>query len=83
MDSDACRSAVIEPYDSKVAGLVPGGETRKDSVFTAWKVLPDNTDFIVVHDGVRPLGTDEMMVTCLEAAADCGAASPHPVKEYR
>ncbi len=74
-DFDACRSIVIEPYDfQKVAALVPGGETRQDSVFNGLKMLPDDTDFVVVHDGVRPFVTDEMIFTCLEAAADWGTA---------
>lgn len=74
-DFDACQSVVMEPYNfQKVAGLVPGGETRQDSVFNGLKVLPEDTDFVVVHDGVRPFLTDEMIVTCLEAAANWGAA---------
>ena len=74
-DLDACQSVVIEPYDfQKVASLVPGGETRQDSVFNGLRMLPDDTDFVVVHDGVRPFVTDEMIFTCLEAAADWGAA---------
>ncbi len=74
-DLDVCRSVVIEPYDfQKVAALVPGGETRQDSVFNGLEALPDDTDFVVVHDGVRPFVTDEMIFTCLEAAADWGAA---------
>ena len=82
-DVDACRSVVIEPYDfQKVAGLVTGGKTRQDSVFNGLKALPHDTDFVVVHDGVRPFVTDEMIFTCLEAAADWGAAvAAVPVKD--
>ena len=83
MDFDVCRSAVIGPYDfQKVAGLVSGGETRQDSVCNGLKALPKDTDFVVVHDGVRPFVTDEMIFTCLEAAADWGAAvAAVPVKD--
>lgn len=82
-DFDACRSVVIEPYGfRKVGGLVPGGGTRQDSVFNGLKVLPHDTDFVIVHDGVRPFVTDEIIFTCLEAAADCGAAvAAVPVKD--
>lgn len=74
-DFDACRSVAIEPYGfQKVAGLVAGGNTRQDSVFNGLQALPDNTDFVIVHDGVRPFVTDEMIGTCLEAADDWGAA---------
>ena len=83
MDFDACRSVVIEPYGfQKVAGIVPGGGTRQDSVFNGLKVLPEDTDFVVVHDGVRPFVTAEMIFTCLEAATDWGAAiAAVPVKD--
>ena len=83
MDFDVCRSAVIGPYNfQKVAGLVSGGETRQDSVCNGLKALPKDTDFVVVHDGVRPFVTDEMIFTCLEAAADWGAAvAAVPVKD--
>ena len=83
MDFDVCRSAVIGPYDfQKVADLVSGGETRQDSVCNGLKVLPKDTDFVVVHDGVRPFVTDGMIFTCLEAAADWGAAvAAVPVKD--
>ena len=83
MDFDACRSAVVEPHDfQKIAGLVPGGETRQDSVFNGLKVLPEDTDFVVIHDGVRPFVTDEMIFACLQVAADAGAAvAAVPVKD--
>ena len=83
MDFDVCRSVVIEPYGfQKVGGLVPGGGTRQDSVFNGLKALPHDTDFVIVHDGVRPFVTDEIIFTCLEAAADCGAAvTAVPVKD--
>lgn len=82
-DFDACRSVVIEPYGfQKVGGLVPGGGTRQDSVFNGLKALPHDTEFVIVHDGVRPFVTDEIIFTCLEAAADCGAAvTAVPVKD--
>jgi 2-C-methyl-D-erythritol 4-phosphate cytidylyltransferase len=74
-DSDACRSVAIEPYGfQKIAALVAGGNTRQDSVFNGLQALPENTDFVIIHDGVRPFVTDEMIRTCLEAADDWGAA---------
>ena len=82
-DFEVCQSVVIAPYRfQKVTGLVSGGDTRQDSVFNGLQALPDNTDFVVVHDGVRPFVTDEMIFTCLEAAAAWGAAvAAVPVKD--
>jgi 2-C-methyl-D-erythritol 4-phosphate cytidylyltransferase len=74
-DFEVCQSVAIEPYGfQKVANLVTGGETRQDSVFNGLQVLSDDTDFVIVHDGVRPFVTDEMIFTCLEAAEHWGAA---------
>ena len=55
MDFDACQSAVIEPYDfQKVAGLVAGAKPAKLLSLNGLEALPDDTDFVVVHDGVPP-----------------------------
>ncbi|MCZ6675903.1 MAG: 2-C-methyl-D-erythritol 4-phosphate cytidylyltransferase [Candidatus Poribacteria bacterium] len=82
-DFEVCRSVAIAPYGfQKVADLVSGGETRQDSVFNGLQALPDDTDFVMVHDGVRPFVTDEMIFACLEAADDWGAAvAAVPVKD--
>lgn len=38
---------------------VVGGKTRKESVFNGLKAAPEKTDYIIIHDGARPLVTDE------------------------
>ena len=35
--------------------IVDGGVTRQQSVFNALKMCPEVTDYVVIHDGVRPL----------------------------
>ncbi len=35
--------------------IVDGGVTRQQSVFNALKMCPEATDYVVIHDGVRPL----------------------------
>ena len=82
-DCDICQSVAIEPYNfQKVVAPVPGGETRQDSVFSGLEMVPADTDFVIVHDGVRPFVTDEIIFTCLEAAAEWGAAvAAVPVKD--
>ncbi len=47
---------VIDPYGfMKVAKVVPGGETRRESVWKGLQALPTATDLVAIHDGARPL----------------------------
>lgn len=75
VDFELCGSTVIAPNAfQKVRDLVVGGETRQASVFSGLQSLPADTDCVIVHDGVRPFVTDEMIFACVEAADECGAA---------
>jgi len=58
----------------KVAALVSGGARRQDSVYAALRILPEHTDFVVVHDGARPFASDALIERCLAAARETGAA---------
>lgn len=82
-DFDICNTTVLEPYAfQKVRGLVAGGATRQLSVYNGMRALPADTDFVIVHDGVRPFVTDETIFACLDAAAAWGAAvAAVPAKE--
>ncbi|MDE0186071.1 MAG: 2-C-methyl-D-erythritol 4-phosphate cytidylyltransferase [Candidatus Poribacteria bacterium] len=74
-DFELCESIAIDPYGfRKVGNLIPGGETRQDSVFNGLRLLPSDTDFVIVHDGVRPFVTDDLINSCLEAVDEWGAA---------
>ncbi len=74
-DLELCESMSIKPYGfRKVANLIPGGETRQDSVFNGLRLLPSDTDFVIVHDGVRPFVTGDLIDSCLEAVEEWGAA---------
>ena len=82
-DFEMCRATVLAPYAfQKVQPLVAGGATRQQSVHNGVRALPADTDFVIVHDGVRPFVTDETIFACLDAAAEWGAAvAAVPVKE--
>ncbi|MDE0041742.1 MAG: 2-C-methyl-D-erythritol 4-phosphate cytidylyltransferase, partial [Candidatus Poribacteria bacterium] len=74
-DLEMCQSTVIAPNAfQKVGDLVVGGETRQASVFNGLQSLPTDVDCVIVHDGVRPFVTDEMIFACIEAADEWGAA---------
>jgi 2-C-methyl-D-erythritol 4-phosphate cytidylyltransferase len=47
---------IVKKYRlTKVAKIVPGGETRCTSVSNGLAMLDDDTDVVIVHDGARPL----------------------------
>ena len=50
-----------------------GGERRRDSVRAGLLAL-DGCDFVLVHDGARPLVTTELIEAALAGARECGAA---------
>lgn len=60
---------------SKVIKLVSGGETRQESVLNGLDVIPDNADFIAIHDGARPLVTPDQIKNVILAAYGYKAAS--------
>ena len=70
-----------------VAGhrVVAGGAERFDSVRCGLKALTGDPELIAVQDGVRPLGTAEMIRRVVRAAAEHGAAIPvvEPVDSFR
>ncbi len=60
---------------SKVNTIVPGGETRQKSVLNGLNCISDKTDYIVVHDGARPLVTEKIIKDTLAVAIETGAAA--------
>jgi 2-C-methyl-D-erythritol 4-phosphate cytidylyltransferase len=55
--------------------IVEGGEHRQDSVANALKALAaDASDLVLVHDGVRPFVTPEIIAEVIAAAEKHGAA---------
>jgi len=57
-----------------VQEVVVGGEQRQDSVYNGFNSLEKGTDIVVVHDGVRPFTTPQMITATVEAAQQYGAA---------
>lgn len=57
-----------------VRKVVAGGEQRQDSVFNGFQVLEKGTEIVVVHDGVRPFSTAQMIAETVDAAKKYGAA---------
>ena len=74
-ERDFCSKDIILKYNfSKVQELIEGGETRQDSVYNGLKVLDQDTDIVVIHDGARPLVEETIIQESIEAAQEYGAA---------
>ena len=57
----------------KVTGIIAGGERRQDSVIRGLEEL-HNCNWVIIHDGARPLVTNELIQQGLAAAMETGAA---------
>lgn len=62
-----------------VPGGVPGGERRRDSVSSGLAAVPDDVDFVLVHDAARPLATIELARRVAAALETTGADAVIPV----
>lgn len=59
----------------KVKKIIPGGKTRQESVFLGLLNLEkSNPDFVLIHDGARPLISEEIIKNSIEIAVEKGAS---------
>ena len=82
-DVEAVRTEMLPRWSlKKLAGIVPGGKERQDSVRAGIEALDRETELVVIHDAVRPFITVELIENCIRAAAEEGAATVGvPVKD--
>ena len=69
-----CQRLVAGEEWSKVSDVCLGGRRRQDSVAAGLKRLK-KCDWVVIHDGARPLVTVDLIERGLEAAKETGAAA--------
>ncbi|GHU40698.1 2-C-methyl-D-erythritol 4-phosphate cytidylyltransferase [Clostridia bacterium] len=79
---DYCQKKIVDTYGfSKVTHIVPGGAERYHSVFCGLKAIGE-ADYVLIHDGARPLVTGEIITRCLKGAMEHEAAiAAMPVKD--
>lgn len=70
------KKLLIKYEIDKVAKIFEGGTTRLDSIFSCLtEAKKDNEDAIIlIHDGVRPLITQDTINNCLESVEQYGTA---------
>jgi 2-C-methyl-D-erythritol 4-phosphate cytidylyltransferase len=75
------RGILRDHHVRKLIGVVPGGETRAESVRAGLAKLPAQ-GFVAVHDAVRPLIHPGMLSKGLRACRRAGAVTyGHPVTD--
>ena len=68
-EMEHCLEGVIEHYHiTKVRTLVAGGKERQDSVYQGLQKVGEETEVVLVHDGVRPFVTSTMIKESVELA---------------
>lgn len=75
---------LFDRYKVNISNLliVAGGRRRQDSVQAGLKALDDDTAIVLVHDGARPLVSNEIIDRCYLAALHKGAGiAAVPVKD--
>ncbi len=54
--------------------VVPGGQTRQESVWSGLRALPTETEVVLVHDAARPLVSETVIRDVIKAVKHYGAA---------
>ena len=56
-----------------VKHIAPGGETRRDSVYSGLRALPKDTELVAIHDAARPFVSRDVIDATLESAREYGS----------
>lgn len=76
------RSKELLQDINKYMGVTSGGAERQDSIYNGLKLLPEDIDYVLVHDGARPFVTQNIINKVVEKAVEEGAAvAAVPVKD--
>lgn len=72
-EEEYARTEIVETYGFlKVKAVVAGGAERYHSVYEGLKALKD-CGCVLIHDGARPLVTEEIIMRAVEGARQYGA----------
>jgi len=82
-DIEFARKLIVEKYGiSKVSRILAGGRERQDSVRNGINALASDHDIVVIHDGVRPFISEELVNSAIvEASKEEAVTVGVPVKD--
>jgi 2-C-methyl-D-erythritol 4-phosphate cytidylyltransferase len=70
-----CQQEIVAGYGlTKIRSVLAGGKERQDSVYQGLQELSDDCQWVVVHDGARPLLLREVLQQTIREAQGYGAA---------
>lgn len=81
-ETDSCMEHMVKPWNiGKVRHVVEGGKERYHSVHEGLKAIRA-ADYVLIHDGARPLVTDRIIRDSVEGAREFGTCvAAMPVKD--
>ncbi|MFP4081349.1 MAG: 2-C-methyl-D-erythritol 4-phosphate cytidylyltransferase [Candidatus Aminicenantes bacterium] len=76
LGNDPGKEKFLNRYP-KIKAVVRGGEKRQDSVLSGFSQLnPEDSEIVLIHDGVRPLVSPELISRVIKATEKRGAVIP-------
>ena len=83
IEEERCREDIIQRYNlKKVTKIVTGGAERQDSVRNGLSAIEGECDVVMIHDGIRPFITPELIDESVLKTWECDATVVAvPVKE--
>lgn len=81
-EMQAFQNLIAEYRIKKIAGIVPGGATRQQSVLSGISAAPREAEYFAIHDGARALITPDEINAVVEDGVRFGASAlAVPVKD--
>ena len=63
-----CEQEIVQKFGfQKVVTITEGGKERCHSVYEGLKILPADTEYVLIHDGARPFVTERIIMDTMEA----------------
>lgn len=67
-DLHYCEEEIVHKYGfRKVTAVTAGGRERCHSVYEGLKVLSEDTEYVLIHDGARPYVTGNIIADAIQA----------------
>lgn len=64
---------MVQEYNwKKIISVTEGGRERQDSVWNGLKQVSDDTEIVLIHDGVRPFVTENILLDSIQTALEMG-----------
>ncbi|WP_432667367.1 2-C-methyl-D-erythritol 4-phosphate cytidylyltransferase [Wukongibacter baidiensis] len=82
-DVDVCKKNILKKYNfKKVKKVIIGGKERQRSVYNGILEADEKSEILLIHDGARPIVSEQIIERCIKGAKEYGAVSAGvPIKE--